>query len=763
MKNIFLLIFCLINLFSLSAKNILDYVDVFIGTSNSRWMLGPYASVPYGMVQLGPDNQDGEWMAGYEYSFSSVRGFSHIHAYAHAGLLIMPSAQDFVKDGGSVSSAYRGAGAGYHSRIIKETEKGCPGYYSCDLYDAACRAEVTATTHCGVHRYTFQEKDNVRILLSSLVISEYTPAVVHADFNMVDNQTVEGCSHMRGVYGDYRLYYSIKFSKPFDNFNGWCGDDIKTDIKSIEGSKDVGAFVNYKTSENEEVILKVGLSMVDIEGARNNLQQELSLYGWDFDAVVDSAKKQWEERLSSIIVEGSENDKIKFYTNFYRSICKQTWSDCDGRYCDTYGKIHQLPSGEKMYGGDGVWNTFWNINSLMSLVHTDLMNGWVKTQLELYDKFGWTNLGPTGLKMSGIMKVTPEISLMVSAYQKGIRDYDIDKLYEAVAHNSNVQGRFYNFGGMDCLSGMEYLNVYDSLGYVPFDYNTTRTLDDASSKTLDYSYTDFCAAQLAKSLGKKSDYKKFLRRSSNWKNQLHPVLKYQVPRNIKGEWKENYNPFSGEHFVEGNGWQYTFYVPHDISGVVDIIGADLFNERLEEGFEKSYKHFFAAHAFDRYQPIPYEYYINHGNEANMQASFLFNYSGKPWLTQKYTRAILDNFYGSTPYDGWGGDEDEGQMGGWFVIASMGLFEMDGGVTADPQFDLSSPLFDKITIHIDKRYNGGVPFVIRTVNNSKSNVYIQSATLNGKPLKKAKLSFFDVVKGGELVLVMGNKPNYNWGI
>lgn len=756
MKRIHLLaVFLMVFFSALSAKGILDYVDVFIGTSNSRWMLGPYAFVPYGMVQLGPDNQDGEWMAGYEYSFSSVRGFSHIHAYAHAGLLIMPSAQDFVKDGGSVSSAYRGAGAGYHSRILKETEKGCPGYYSCELYDAACRAEVTATTHCGVHRYTFQAKDNVRILLSSLVISEYTPAVVKADFRKVDDQTVEGCSHMRGVYGDYKLYYSIQFSKPFDNFNGWCGNDIRTNVESIEGSNDVGAFINYKTSANEEIILKVGLSMVDLEGARNNLRQELSSFGWDFDSVVDAAKRQWEDRLSSIIVEGSEKDKVKFYTNFYRSICKQTWSDCDGRYCDTYGKIHQLPAGRKMFGGDAFWNTYWNINTLMSLVHTDFMEGWVNTQLELYDVFGWTSNGPTGMKMSGIMDVTHEISLMVSAYQKGIRGYDSKKLYKAVMHNSLEQGRRFNFGGMNCLSGMEYLNVYDSLGYVPYDLNP-------SSRTLDYAYTDFCAAQLAKAMGDKKNYKKLLARSANWKNQLHPEWKYQVPKDSQGKWKKDYTPFSGEYWTEGNGWQYTLYVPHDMPELIHTIGKDLFNQRLVEGFEKSYKHRFAAHAFDRYQPQVYEYFLNHGNEANMQASFMFNYSGKPWLTQKYTRAILDSFYGDTPYDGWGGDEDEGQMGGWFVIASMGLFEMDGGVTSNPEFDLSSPLFDKITIHVDKRYNNGLPFVIKTINNSKENVYIQSATLNGKPLKKAKLSFFDVVKGGELVLTLGNTPNYGWG-
>lgn len=733
-----------------------DCVDVFTGTSNSRWMLGPYASVPYGMVQLGPDNQDGEWMCGYEYSFASVRGFSHIHAYALSGLLVMPTTQDFTKDGGTVSCAYRGAGAGYHSRIFKETEKGGPGYYSCELYDVGCKAELTATTHCGVHKYTFKEKDQARILLSSLVPAEYTPSVKKAEFRKTDDKTVEGYACMNGMYGEYNLYFSIQFNKPFKTFNGWSQNDIKQDVSEISGTGDVGAFVTYSPKEGEEIMLKVGLSLVDPAGARNNLKQELDSFGWDFDAIVQSAKKQWADRLNTIRVEGNKNDIKKFYTNFYRSICKQTWSDCDGRYTDTYGKIHQLPEGRKMYGGDGFWNSFWNYNSLFALVAPDLLNGWVQTQLELFDKTGWTSCGPTGLKMSGIMDVTPEISLMVGAYQKGLRDYDVNKLYEAVSHNSKEQGRRESYGGMACLSGMERLDTYDKLGYVPCDI-------DAASRTLDYAYTDFCAAQLAQSLGKTEDYEKFIKRSSNWKNQFHPELKYQVPRNSKGEWKQNYSPFSGEHWIEGNGWQYTFYVPHDIKGVIDMVGKDLFNQRLEEGFVKSVKHEFAAHAFDRHQTQAFEYYINHGNEPNMQASFLFNHSGKPWLTQKYSRAILDLYYGDTPYKGWGGDEDEGQMGGWFVIASMGLFEMNGGATANPEFDLTSPLFDKITIHIDKSYHGGKPFVIKTINNSKKNVYIQSASLNGKSLTKPKLPFADVVKGGELILKMGDAPNEKWGV
>jgi predicted alpha-1,2-mannosidase len=743
-----ILLICLLpwgNVFS--QKQPVDQVDMFTGTSNSRWMLGPYAGVPYGMVQLGPDNQEAGWMAGYDYSIMNVTGFSHIHAWTMAGLMVMPATQDFTKSHGASSKAYRGAGAGFHSRIFKETEKARPGYYSCELYDADCTAELTASTRCGFHKYTFsKDVADARILLVLKFPAEYSYSIADAVIVKTGDRTVEGYALTRVAYsGEYKLHFTIQFNKPFTAFNGWNNDDILYDVDSVAGSDDIGGFVNFRVKKGETVLMKVGFSMVDIEGARNNLKKEMDPFGWDFHAAAEAAAGEWNRLLSTIDVKGSEENTRKFYTNFYRSFAKQTWSDADGRYTDPFNRIQQLPEGGVMYGGDAFWNTYWNYNTILSLVAPDIMNNWVKTQLELFDKTGWTNNGPTGLRHTGIMEVTHEIALMVSAYQKGIRDYDTGKLYRAVRHNGMEQGKRLPGSG---LAGMERLNVYNRLGYVPLE-------TDAASRTLDYAYTDFCAAQLAKAMGKEEDYRFFMDRSGNWKNQFHPELKLQVPRDSSGNWMKDFDPFSGKHWVEGNAWQYTWYVPHDIDGLVGLMGKDLFNKRLEEGFIKSVTHNFAAHAFDRHQDIAYEYYINHGNEGNMQAAFLFNYGGKPWLTQKYSRAILDTYYGNTPYHGWEGDEDEGQMGGWFVIASMGLFEMNGGVTEEPVFDLTSPLFDEVVIHIDKRHNGGKPFVIKAVNNSPENVYIRSATLNGQPLNTPKLKFSDVVRGGELILNMSD--------
>lgn len=683
----------------------------------------------------------------------NVLGFSHIHSFSMGGLMMMPSVLDFTKDIGLSSSPYRGAGASFHSRITKESEKATPGYYSCFLYDSDCKAELTASAHCGFHKYTFKNNhDDARILIALNYPTEYKIKLRESSIKQVSDSVVEGCANMLSGYCDYKLYFTIHFNKPFKSFNGWEGNNIIKDTATIEGQDDIGAFVNYTVKDGETIEMKVGLSLVDLNGARNNLKTELDPFGWSFEAARQSASQQWNQLLSRIEVKGSEENKSKFYTNLYRSFSKQRWNDVDGRYTDPSERIQQLPRGVDIYGGDAFWNSYWSYNSVLSLIAPDIMNNWVNTQLELYDKTGWTSDGPTGVELTGIMEVTHEISLMVSAYQKGIRNYDIHKLYDAVRHNSMEQGQYLP----DMRAGMERLNVYKKLGYVPYNI-------DAASRTLDYSYTDFCAAQLAKAMGKTADYNIFIKRSNNWKNQFHPVLKWQVPRDSLGNWLKDYDPFSGKYWIEGNGWQYTWYVPHDVNGLIKLMGQNLFNQRLEEGFTQAAKYHYTAYVFDRHQEKAYKYYVNHGNEVNMQASFLFNYSQKPWLTQKYSRDILDVYYGNTPYHGWEGDEDEGMMGGWFVLASMGLFEMNGGVTSTPEFDLTSPLFDEIIIHLNSKYYSGKTFTIKTNNNSKSNVYIQSAMLNGRPLNKCKLRFSDVVKGGELVFNMGDTPNTRWGV
>lgn len=719
-------------------------------------MLGPYATVPFGMVQLGPDNQTDGWMSGYEYSIANITGFSHIHAWTMGGLMLMPSTLDLVTEEGAADKPYRGADAGYHSRILKETEEAAPGYYAVDLYDSGVKAEMTATTRCGFLRFTFAEPKEARIMVDLAFPSEYRFKIREARITRVSDRQLEGYARSyTKLWDEYTLHFVIRFSEPFGSFNGWANGEVFRNVPEIMGKRDVGGFVTFTPSAGEQVMVQTGLSLVDIEGARRNLAAEIDPFGWDFDGVRRAARDRWNELLGRIQVEGgSEEDRIKFYTNLYRSFCaKQTWNDVDGRYVDPREEVRQAPAGSSIYGGDAFWNTYWNLNGLWSLIAPKVMENWVSTQLELFDAVGWTSNGPTGVEMTGIMEVTHQVALMVAAYQKGVWKGDPEQLYRAVRHEMSEQGRRLTpFSG---LVGNEFLDVYREKGYVPLDVGHV-------SRTMDYAFSDYCVAQLARVLGKEGDARYFLERSRNWRNLFHPEVKHVVPRDSDGKWKENFSLFSGEHLIEGNAWQYSWYVPHDVNGLMELVGADLFNRRLEEGFEKSIEHNFAAHAFDRAQAQSLEYYVNHGNEVNMQAAFLFNYSGLPWLTQKYSRLILDRYYGVTPYHGWEGDEDEGQMGAWYVMAAMGLFEMDGGTSPDSLVELTSPLFERTVIALDPDYYPGRQFIIEARGSSPENRYIQSATLNGLELKEPRIPFRKIVEGGRLVLEMGPEPS-RWGV
>ena len=443
----------------------------------------------------------------------------------------------------------------------------------------------------------------------------------------------------------------------------------------------------------------------------------------------------------------------KFYTNLYRSYTgKQTWNDVDGRYRNACEDICTLKPGTNMYGGDAFWNSYWNLNGLWSLITPEIISDWVNTQLEMYKHTGWTSKGPAGLEYSGIMEGSHEIALMVSACQKGIvkEKSKQNAVYDAILKMVTTQGINHPCGGT---CGQLNLDHYNRFGYMPSDI-------DVVSKTLDYAYDDFCVAQLAKKLGHKKDYKFLNNRSKNYKNVFHPEHKYVSRRDSLGRWDSNFDVFSNQGFIEGNSWQYSWYVPHDVNGLINIIGEENAYQRLLDGFEKSREHNFAAHVFDRTMGQSAEFYINQGNEVNMSSAFIFNYLKKPWLTQKYVKEICDKFYGSSPYHGWEGDEDEGQMSSWFVMSALGLFEMNGGVTENPQFDITSPMFERIILKLSDKYYSGKTFEIIAKNRSESNIYIQNATLNGKQLEKPMISFQDIVKGGTLKLEMGEKPNYN---
>jgi predicted alpha-1,2-mannosidase len=440
----------------------------------------------------------------------------------------------------------------------------------------------------------------------------------------------------------------------------------------------------------------------------------------------------------------------------YRSYTARTiWSDVNGKYVDMCEEVEQLEDpASPVYGADAFWNTFWNLNQLWMLASPEVTNRWVRSLLEMYDQGGWLPKGPTGVEYSSIMVASHEIPLIVAAYQKGIRGYDVEKAYEAIRHNQTEPGRKHTCGGY---VGNRQLKAYKKLGYVPSE-------EGPVSNTLEYAYDDFAVAQMARALGKDEDYEYFMNRAENYRNVFDSTSGYVRPRHADGTWSGNSDPtdpqFSPDGFVEGNAWQYTFFAPHDVQGVIDQLGGrEPFVERLSEGFERSKGYQFA---FSKAGEMAEGLYVNHGNQPNMQAAYLFNHAGVPWLTQKWARAIMDRYYGTGPLDGWLGDEDQGQMGAWFVMSAIGLFQMDGGVRTRPVYEIGSPLFEKVTIHLNEEYYDGETFVVEARNASQKNKYVQSATLDGEPLEKPWFYAERLTDGGRLVLQMGAEPNKKWG-
>jgi predicted alpha-1,2-mannosidase len=735
-----------------------DAVDPFIGTTGVgvRWMLFPGAAMPFGMVKLSPDNKAwsgraGSGRAGYDYKISTILGFSHIHSWTMSGLLMMPTTGPLKTAQGPES----GSPESFRSRFRHKTESASPGYYAVTLDNYGVRCELTATTRAGFQRYTFPKSDRARILLVLDVPGEYANVVKSAVIRRVSSTEIEGESEQTNdaiyTFQRYKLHFVVRFSKPFDSMGGWVGTNITPETKEITGNGDVGAFVNYQTAEGELIQVKTGISFVSIEQARLNLDTEMNGFGWDFDAVRRNANNTWNNLLKKIEVEGgSETDRTKFYTNLYRSyVARAIFSDVNGKYVDPNGEIRQLKNPESpMMGCDAFWNTFWDLNVLWGLANPEFLNQWARSQLKLNENGGWLSKGPGGLRYSGVMVGEHDIALLVGAWQKGIRNFDGEKAFAAIKHVQTTPGKqYYNdtHSGrwIDGWVGMEQLPPYRDLGYVPVEEVNAWT-----SLTLEYAYDDWCAAQMAKALGKMDDYRYFSKRAENYRNIWDASVGYFRAKHRDGTWVEDFSPSQTKGFLEGTAWQYSFYVPHDMKGLIELMGKDELVRRLHKGFEDSRPSFARG-------------VVDMGNEQNMQALWIFNYAGAPWLTQKWTREVMEHSYFAKPA-GYTGDEDEGQMGSFFVLMAMGLFEMDGGCSTKPTYEIGSPLFNRIVVHLDRKYYPGRQFAIEAKNNSPENVYIQSATLNGKPLDKPWIYHSDVVKGATLVLTMGPEPNKNWG-
>ncbi len=733
-----------------------DYVNVFMGTAHSRWMIAPGPWMPFGMVKISPDNMTQGWCAGYEYSHEYIDCFSHIHEWTMAGLGMMPTLGPLRTQPGL-------DGAGYSSRFDKSTERGGIGLYEVLLKDSGIKVELTATTRAALQRYTFPASDQARVMFAFLLPNEYEMHVLGATVRRTGPAEIEGTIQTDvpnvGYPGEqwFALHFVAQLSRPFDTLGGWQGDQIMTAARELTESNDCGVFVNFKTSAGEKVLVRTGISLVSLDNARQNLEQELAgPFGWDFGAVVQNQRRVWNDIFGRVEVQTPDaREKCRFYSNLYRALSgRNTWSDVNGGWIDPFGRAQKLADPDAvMLGSDALWTTFWNLNQVMNLIAPEWSVRWVKSELQLYDKCGWLAKGPAGLKYISVMVAEHEIPLLVAACQHGLKGVDAERVLAASVKMQTTPPRRDLPGGG--AAGNANLENYLKYGYVAADGPVGPGGRGAwnppprTSNTYEYAYDDWCVAQLALALGRKDLADQFLKRGQNWRNVFDPVTGYARPRKTNGDWATPFDPFRTRGFVEGNPWQYTWYVPQDVPGLVAAMGRDRFISRLNAGFERSAPMRFNGEAVDQ------------GNQPTMQVSWLFNWAGAPWLSQKWVRAILDAYYGFNPADAYLGDEDQGQMSAWFVMSSLGLFEMDGGCRVQPIYEIGSPLYPKIVLHLSDQYYGGKTFTIEAHTVSPANRYIQSATLNGKPLNQWWLPWQDVVKGGRLALELGPAPNERW--
>ena len=718
--------------FALTAQPVgqdpVDLVDPLMGTSSPRWTLFPGVTMPAGMVKISPDNQLKGITAGYDYNTGDIAGFSHIHSRTMGGLLVMPVEGEIKTVPGNPGDP----DSGYRSRFRHQNETARPGYYSVFLDDYGIRAELTSTARAAFQRYTFPESDSARILFDLKIPTDNGYELLESCITKVNDREIEGFSKQRSLLGAhhnlYTLHFVVRFSRPFDSFNGWLGGEIMRDIseiRSLYDDRSTGLFLNFTTHAGEAILVQSGLSLVSIDQARLNLESELGTFGWDFDAVSENNRRAWNDLLTSIRVEGGcEDDKKMFYTAMYRVFAGlAAWSDVDGRYVDMYERI-QEPDDQTLtlFGSTPPGPGTVAINQLMALCQPDLVNSQVRSLLALHACGGWFPESSEGIEYSENCVSAHLIPLMASAWQKGIRDYDTVMLYQALIHDLTNAGLPHAGDGF---AGKRYLENYLSAGFVP-------VMESHADITLEYAYHDGVMAEMARASGETPDYMTFAKRAFSYRN-----------------------------VADANIGVMQAFVPHDVRGLVEIYGREEFVARLEREISGSFSSLLKEVDSDSEMKARLYSANYHVLQSPLQAAWLFNYAGAPWLTQKWVREILSD-YKINDAAMVSLAADPAQSAALYVMSAIGLFQIDGGTSADPIYEIGSPVFEKITIRLDERYYSGGEFIIEAKNNSAGKRHISKAMLNGEELSGPWFSHTALASGGRLVLKMSSKPDNVWG-
>ena len=703
-----------------NAEKLTQYVNTFVGT-NGPGNTYPGAVVPFGMVQLSPDNGIGGWdrIAGYFWPDSTIAGFSHTHlSGTGAGdmydLLLFPTNSRFTNDLWPAQKAYRP-----YSKFSHDNEEASPGYYKVLLESSGIEAELTTTERVGMHRYTFPADTESKIILD-LGYALNWDAPTETTIKIENDHTISGVRKSTGWARVQHVFFVAEFSKPFEEIELSPENDLQN--QSEVGGTSACFKTIFSTTEGEQVLVKVALSSVSVEGARKNMQAELN--HWDFDKVRAEADKKWEAQLSTIKVSGSDYQKEVFYTNFYHLfLTPSLLSDVDGAYKGADQKTH-VANGFKRYDTFSLWDTYRAAHPLYTIVCPDEVQNMIQSMLAHCDETGLLPVWSLAGNETNMMIGYHAVPVIVDAYFKGL-PINAEKAYEACRASG--------------MNDSEEMQLYREYGYVPFNDEGENW---SVSKTLEYAYDDWCIAQFAKALGKEQDYKQFSARADNWRNLYDEKTNFFRAKDTDGKFLE---PFVSKEYsnvyCESNAWHYLFATQHNIEGFRDTMGQERFSELLDSMFTYS-------PVADDELPIFSTGMIGqyaHGNEPSHHVPFLYNFTKTPEKGQKYIREIIDTQYSNEP-DGYCGNEDCGQMSAWYVFATMGFYPIN---PANGIYYLGSPSLDKAVINLPN----GKKFTIKAENNSTENIYVKSVELNGKTLNKRYITHQQIMEGGELLFTM----------
>ena len=743
-------------------EDLTQYVDPLIGTKEMGHVF-PGACVPFGMVQLSPDTDtipyavNGQYnpevyryCAGYQYNDKTIVGFSHTHlsGTGHSDLsdfLVMPTVGRLQLNPGTAENPE----SGYRSRFSHDTEKAEPGYYGVMLDDYRIKAELTATPHAGFHQYTFPKSEDAHIILDlNHGIYNYEGKVLWSYVRVENDTLVTGYRITRGWARTSYLYFAMAFSKPFKSYG--CKNDEKLVYKGFwrrfdeehnfpeMAGKKLRTHFDFTTGDGEQIRIKFALSAVSTEGAVKNLQAEVP--DFNFDRIRAEAKDRWQKELGKIVIDASPEKKTTFYTCLYHTAINPVqYMDVDGKYRGLDHNIHQA-DGFVNYTVFSLWDTYRALHPLFTLIQPEKTSDMINSMLAHYDESVhhilpiWSHFGNENWCMIGYHAVP----VIVDAWMNGIRGFDGKRALDACVASATHR---------------PYANIgdYMDLGYVPYDKNSV-----GSSITLEYAYDDWTIAQLAKSLGETATAAEFEKRAANWKNLFDERSGFVRAKDSKGNWKEPFDPMhtANEGFIEGNAWNYSLYVPQDISGLIQKMGG---NDRFCEHVDSLFTMYMPDKYFAETEDITREGLIGcyvHGNEPSHHVAYMYNWAGKPWKTQERIHQIVNTMYLNKP-DGLCGNDDCGQMSAWYIFSSLGFYPVCPG---SGEYAIGSPSVKQGILQL----GGGKMLVVKANHLSDKNIYIKSVSLNGNPLNSSFLSHKDIAGGAELIFEMSSRPNKKWG-